>query len=89
MVFEPTEETFHILSVWQPLGDKFKLLGVDFDTSLSIDGTFQKLTHAAVWKLKMLIRTHRYFNISELVILYDTYVVLPGVPYPSTVSCYL
>ena len=67
VVFEPTKETFHILSVSQPFGDEFKLLGVDFDTSFSMHGTVQTLTHDAGWKLKMLIRPRRYFNIAELV----------------------
>jgi hypothetical protein len=58
-----------ILSSSEPFGERFKLLGVVFDTALSMKSAVQQLTQEAGWKLKMLIRTRRYYDIQELIVL--------------------
>jgi hypothetical protein len=75
VTFEPGKESFHILSISEPLGEEFKLLGVNFDTALSMEGAVQQVTQAASWKLKMLIKTSKYYNTGELVMLYKAHLL--------------
>jgi hypothetical protein len=73
--FDPEKESFHILSNTEPFGEEFKLLGVSFDTTLSMESAVQQVTQSASWKLKMLIKTMKYYNTGELVMLYKAHLL--------------
>jgi hypothetical protein len=70
VTFEASKESFHIVSKSEPFGRDFKLLGITFDTSLTMAAAVEEVIAAAGWKLKMLIRTRRYYTDSELITLY-------------------
>ena len=63
------------MSVSEPFGQAFKLVGLVFNTASSMIGAVQLLTQEAGWKLKMLMRTSWYYDISELVMLYKAHML--------------
>ena len=67
----PTQ-SLHILSKTEGFGPQFKILGVVFDSALTMASAVAELVTEASWKLKMLIKTRRYYNDAELVMLYKT-----------------
>jgi hypothetical protein len=70
VAFDAGKESIHIISMKEPHGVDFKMLGVEFDTALTMKAAVDRLINDASWKLKMLIRTRRFYNDSELVTLY-------------------
>ena len=73
--FDPKKESFHILSTSEAAGKDFRLLGILFDVSLSMDRAVGEVVTAAGWKLKMLVRTRRFYNDAELVSLYKAHLL--------------
>ena len=72
---EPTNESYHILSTTDNYGSNFKLLGIEFDVALRMDKAVEDVVFAAGWKLKMLVRTRRFYTDGELVILYKSHLL--------------
>ena len=67
--FDATKESQHVLSTSDPDGSAFKLLGVPFDTELSMANAVSELVSSAGWKLRTLLRTRRFYTDADLVIL--------------------
>ena len=72
VTFEPTKESFHVVSHLEPEGEDYKLLGVLFDCQLTMAASLQALVGKARWKLRSLLRSDNYHNDFELVKLYKS-----------------
>ena len=62
MAFDSAKESHHILSLSDPLGDSFRLLGITFDVQLTMSEAVAEIVTAAGWKLKTLVKTRRFYN---------------------------
>jgi hypothetical protein len=65
----------HVLSVSDPHGPNFKLLGVNFDCMLDMTDAIADVVTEAGWKMKSLLRTKRFYNDAELVLLYKSHLL--------------
>ena len=72
MQFEAKKESFSILSRFTPFGPTFTLLGVQFDTGLSMSTAVTKLHNSAMWKLRTLLRARRFYEVEETITTYKT-----------------
>ena len=76
VAFDPGKESFHILATnGRGEGPDFKMLGVLFDTNLSMRTEVDNLICAVRWKIAMLTRTARFFSVAEIVDLYTAHVL--------------
>jgi hypothetical protein len=75
VAFDPKKESKHILSLRDPVGGNFKLLGVDFDGLLSMADAVNDLVVEAGWKLRMLIRGRRFYTDADMVTLYKAHML--------------
>ena len=75
VAFDAGKESQHVLSVSDPFGDSFKMLGVSFDSSLSMADAIEELVAASSWKLRTLIRTRRFYSHADLVVLYEAHLL--------------
>jgi hypothetical protein len=75
VTFDPGKESSHILSGSQAHGADFKLLGVVFDVAMKMNGAVEEVVKEAGWKLKMLLRTKRYYTDGDLVILFKAHLL--------------
>jgi hypothetical protein len=75
VAFDPGKESFHIISKNETYGGNFKMLGVHFDTGLTMQGAVDELVTDAGWKLKMLVKTRRFYTDADLIILYKTHLL--------------
>jgi hypothetical protein len=75
VIFDGTKESKHILSKSEAAGPDFKLLGVVFDVQLQMTTAVDTVVQEAGWKLKMLIRTRRFYTDAELVALYKAHLL--------------
>ena len=62
VAFDAGEESQHVLSLSDPSGCSFKLLGVPFDTMLSVADAVSELVSTAGWKLRTLLRAKRFYT---------------------------
>ena len=65
----------HLLSASEGWGKDFKMLGVVFDAPLAMHRAVDGLVTDAGWKLRMLIKTKRYYTDAELVLLYKSHLL--------------
>ena len=56
-----------MLSLSDPDGSGFTLLGVPFDTELSMACAVSDLVSAAGWKLRVILRTRRFYSDADLI----------------------
>ena len=70
--YEASKESITILSRVAPYGDNFKSLGVLFDPGLFMDDAIHKVYDSAMWKLRTVQRTTRFFTTIEMVNLYKS-----------------
>jgi len=75
VAFDASKESQHVLSLSDPLGGPFKLLGVTFDTELSMTDAVSELVSAAGWKLRTLLRTRRFYTDADLIVLYKAHLL--------------
>ena len=75
VAFDAAKESRHILSVSDPMGDGFRLLGVAFDEELSMSEAVSKIVSSAGWKLRTLLRTRRFYTDSDLISLYKAHLL--------------
>ena len=73
VAFDASKESQHVLSLSDPAGDSFKLLGVSFDMELSMAAAVSDLVSAAGWKFRTLLRTRRFYSDAELIVLYKAH----------------
>ena len=72
MKFDEGKESFHLMSKGETYGGNLKMLGVPFDMTLSMKDAVEEVVVAAGWKLRMLLRSKRFYTDAELVGLYKT-----------------
>jgi len=75
VTFESTKESFHILSHTDSHGSSFKLLGVTFDTHLSMVHAVHECATEAHWRLSSLLHCRRFFQVKDLVMQYKLQVL--------------
>ena len=66
--FDPKKESFHIRALTNSYGGAFKMLGVHFNIGLTMQGAVNEPVTEAGWKLKMLVKTRRFYTNAELII---------------------
>ena len=59
-----------MLDALNPSGKSIKILSVVFDTKLAMHEAVHELATEAEWRLRTLLRSHRFFNKISLVHLY-------------------
>ena len=75
VAFDAGKESQHVLSLTDPLGDGFRMLGVNFDEELTMADAVADVVTAAGWKLRTLLRTRRFYNDSDLIVLYKAHLL--------------
>ena len=73
--FDPGKESKHVLSLHEPAGGNFKILGVDFDCKLVMEDAVHETAVSCGWKLQTMMRSERFFSGAELVDLYKAHVL--------------
>ena len=68
--FEPKKETVSIVSRHDPFGPDFKLLGVVFDTSLTMESAVTKLCNTSMWRFKSILKLRKFYDAPELMTSY-------------------
>ena len=63
------------LSRYSPLGDSFRVLGIDFDCKLVMEETVRSCVTQSNWKLRTLLRTERFHSTAELSVLYKCHIM--------------
>ena len=63
------------MSLVDPVGGNFRLLGITYDTTLSMSDTIEDTVREAAWKLKTLRRSRRFYTDAELIVLYKAHVL--------------
>ena len=66
--FEPSKESMSIISNHEPEGPSFKLMGITFDTMLSMKEAVIEVTNSLRWKLTTLLRTRKMFDTPTMMI---------------------
>ena len=75
VTFDPCKESLHVLSRWEPMGEDFKILGIDFDLRLRMEPCIASTTTDAAWKINAVLKTRRFYSDSELMLLYKSQVL--------------
>ena len=73
--FDSAKESQHVVSLSDPWGSSFKLLGVPFDTGLSMASAVSEMVSAAGWKLRVILRTRRFYTDADLVLFYKSHLL--------------
>ena len=73
--FDAGKESFHVLSRNHPEGSDFKMLGVEWDTKLTMEREVEELARKCYWKLKTILRSRRFFTLPQLVQQYKSHVL--------------
>ena len=73
--FDAAKESQHVISISEPSGNNFRLLGVPFDPELSMVDAVSEIVSAAGWKLKTLLRTRRFYVDADLVVFYKSHLL--------------
>ena len=75
VVFDPTKESFHVLSRTQSHGDNFSLLGVEFDVQLLMHDAVHQCAIEAGWRVRSLLRARKFFSVAEAVMMFKSQVL--------------
>jgi hypothetical protein len=75
VAFDASKDSQHVLSLSDPAGESFKLLGVPFDMELSMAAAVSDIVSAAGWKFRTLLRTRRFYSDAELIVLYKAHLL--------------
>ena len=67
MAFDASKESFHILHRRLHHSLNFKVLGCVFDSQLLMHAAARHVATEAGWRLKVLLRSRRFFTTPELV----------------------
>ena len=73
--FDSSKEGLYILSPRRPLGSSFRILGVTFDTKLTMDACLHEIAGQAHNQVSILLRTRRFHSVADLLRLYKSYVL--------------
>jgi hypothetical protein len=74
-VFDSGKEYSSIISNTDPEGSDFKILGMWFDTELSMGHGVYEMVSSAGWKLRTLLRTKRFYSDTDLIVLYKAHLL--------------
>ena len=75
VTFEPSKESFHILSHTQSYGNSFRLLGITLDVRLNMDEAVHECSVEGHWRLSSLLRSRRFFHVRDLTLHYKAHVL--------------
>ena len=87
VVFDASKEHHIILSRTDPLGDDFRLLGIEFDCKLLMHVAIREVVTEASRRVKALLKTQRYYSKQQLIILYKQQILSGNHPVASQTSC--
>ena len=73
--FETKKETMHVISKSDPLGENFKILACTFDVKLNMDDEIENLVKIVSWKFRLLLRSKKYYDTTDLIIEYKARVL--------------
>ena len=59
--FDSTKESFHVLHRRDPSGESFRVLGVLWDTKLSMEAECEEVRRRAFNKLQLLLKLRKYY----------------------------
>ena len=65
----------HILSYHKSAGSNFRILGCAFDCKLIMYDCVHETVLSANWKMRMLLRTHRFYSSRDIVNLYKAHLL--------------
>jgi len=68
ITFEPSKESMSVISNHDPVGPDFKLVGMWFDTTLSMKRAVADVCNSFRWKLTKLLRTSKHFDTPTMVL---------------------
>ena len=72
--FEASKETFSVISLSDPFGPGFKLLGIFFDPKMTMQLSLNNLRNSLGAKLRNLFTIRRYYSLKQFVTIYKTQV---------------
>lgn len=75
VLFDAGKESFHGLHRGRNFGDDFKILGVLYDTQLTMVAAVLEVAREAGWRLKTLLRCRRFYTTPQLVKLYKSQIL--------------
>ena len=75
VVFDAGKEHSVVLSHREPEGASVKLLGVNFDTGLSMNIAIHECVVDVGWKMKTLLRTQRFYTHAALIGLWKAHIL--------------
>ena len=75
VIFDAGKEHMAILSHFEPVGDNFVLLGVDFDPRLSMTKAIHDCVVEVAWKKRTLLRTQRFHTDADLLNLWKAHIL--------------
>ena len=75
MTFDPSKESMHVLHRGDDAGGNFKILGCTYDTQLKMQSAFQEIAREGRWRLRVLLRPRRFYNMKQLLGLYKSHIL--------------
>ena len=73
--FDSFKESMHILSDHKPAWSNFRILGCIFDCKLIMHDCVHETVLSANWKMRMLLRTHRFYTSRDMINLYKAHIL--------------
>ena len=67
ITFDDEKEFSSIISNHDPEGPDYKIMGMWFDTCLSMKRVIQELVDQVRWKLTTLLRAKKFFSVQDLI----------------------
>ena len=62
VTFDARKEHFAVISLSDPAGENFKVLGLEFDSKLSMHSCVHSCVVDVSWRFRSLLRTLRFFH---------------------------
>ena len=73
--FDAGKESIHVISKVDSSLSSFLLLGIDYNSKLTMQEAVRSCVTSASWKLTALLRTQRFYTIRDLVNLFKTHIL--------------
>ena len=73
--FDPSKESSHVISQHDPMGGDCKILGIQFDTRLTMREAVADLVKECGWKKTALLRSRRFYYVPEMLSLWKSNVL--------------
>ena len=90
VTFDAGKEETMIVSTTSVCGGPAKILGIEFDSKLVMGTASHNCAAKAAWKIRSLLRIHRFYSVNDLILLYKAHVLsyieyrTPGLHFAST-----